>query len=183
MSLLWVSPRGEENNKITTSTKRALTTAVARLFMKQGNIFPDKYCEAYDDQPWITTTLTEVAKSDSTDPEAKQRSSDKRSGRLKIITHNKIARAKIPLPTPMMRVIFEEGWGPLRRLVRRSVGIRPLKTSFRYASIIYNPSSCSINIILLIFLILSSYLLHAVLTILYIYMFPYILLYIINIYI
>jgi hypothetical protein len=127
--------------------------------------------------------LTEVAKSDSTDPEAKQRSSDKRSGRLKIITHNKIARAKIPLPTPMMRVIFEEGWGPLRRLVRRSVGIRPLKTSFRYASIIHNPSSCSINIILLIFLILSSYLLHAVLTILYIYMFPYILLYIINIYI
>jgi hypothetical protein len=102
---------------------------------------------------------------------------------LKIITHNKIARAKIPLPTPMMRVIFEEGWGPLRRLVRRSVGIRPLKTSFRYASIIHNPSSCSINIILLIFLILSSYLLHAVLTILYIYMFPYILLYIINIYI
>jgi hypothetical protein len=76
-----VSPRGEENNKITTSTKRALTTAVARLFMKQGNIFPDKYCEAYDE----------------------------RSGRLKIITHNKIARAKIPLPTPMMRVIFEEG--------------------------------------------------------------------------
>ena len=33
--------------------------------------------------------MTEVAKSDSTDPEAKQRSSDKRSGRLKIITHNK----------------------------------------------------------------------------------------------
>ena len=28
---------------------------------------------------------------------------------VKIITHNKIARAKIPLPTPMMRVIFEEG--------------------------------------------------------------------------